>query len=135
MATPTLSPATMSATRRSMSCSEVPGPSRPGVSSRLYVERLRRRRRKQHRTASGWKTRLGSTPPIAPRAWPTPGSSRCWSPRPSPTLQNHFDTEVPHSYPVGHGLRGQVREIVPRATDQGASPRCEEKSSATSPRH
>jgi hypothetical protein len=43
MATLTLSPATMSAARRSMSCSEVPGPSRLAGSSRLCVKRLRRR--------------------------------------------------------------------------------------------
>jgi hypothetical protein len=43
MATLTLSLATTSTTRRSTSCSKVPGPSRPGVSSRLCTERLRQR--------------------------------------------------------------------------------------------
>jgi hypothetical protein len=38
MATPPLSPVTTSAARRSTSCLEVPGPSPPGVSSRLRRE-------------------------------------------------------------------------------------------------
>jgi hypothetical protein len=55
------------------------------ITSRRVVKTLRREVMVAAPHRKWVETRLGLTPPTAPRAWMVLVSSHCWSPRPSPT--------------------------------------------------